>query len=255
MILACDIGNTNIAVGLFKGRSLVLKSCLPTQKSTHFKSFLRNSFGTKSILPGKIGAAVICSVVPGVNRSIKKAIKAIAAIPIYVLGENLEVPIKNLYAYPRQVGQDRLACAYAAQKLYGAPVITVDLGTAITLDVVSEKREYLGGIILPGLNLSLSALHRQTALLPQTGLRRPKALIGRDTADSMLSGATFGFGAMIDGLIEKLKERLKEPAKVIAVGGDCLFIKPYCRQVDYFEEDLILRGMVELASPINKKDI
>ncbi len=247
MILACDIGNTNIAVGLFSGRSLVLKSCLSTDKSAHFKSFLRNCIKARNIRPNQIEAAVICSVVPSVNKTIEKSIKGVAAAAVYVLGENLEVPIKNLYANPGHVGQDRLACAFGARRLYGAPVLTIDLGTAITFDVVSRKGEYLGGIILPGLNLSLSALHRQTALLPEIGLHSVKALIGRDTASSMLSGVTFGFGAMIDGLIDKLRERVGKRAKVVAAGGDSLFIKPYCRQVDYFDPDLVLKGIAELA--------
>lgn len=247
MILASDIGNTTIAIGLCKGDRLALKGRLPTKDFKQFKSFLKNILKKRNVAPSKLESAVICSVVPKINREIKNAIRGIVDIPIYLLGENLTVPIKNLYARPRQVGQDRLVCAYTAMKLYGAPVINVDLGTAITFDLVSKNREYLGGIILPGLHLSLSALHRQTALLPEIKLVKPKTLIGKDTPGSMLSGVTFGFGSMIDGLIEKLKKELKDNPKVIATGGDCLFIKPYCRKVDYFEPDLILKGMAELA--------
>lgn len=248
MILACDIGNTHIAIGLFNGDCLVLKTQAPTEDFKQFGRFLKNILKKKNIIPLKMRAGVVCSVVPKISQEIKNALRGITDMPLYIVGEHLMVPIKNLYAKPRQVGQDRLVCAYMAMELYGAPVISVDLGTAITFDIVSKNRAYLGGIILPGLNLSLSALHRHTALLPQVKPARPKLLIGKDTRSSMLSGITFGFGSMIDGLIEKLKKELGLSSKVIATGGDSSLIKPYCKKVDYFEPDLILKGMADLVS-------
>ena len=168
-------------------------------------------------------------------------------IPIYVLGRDLAVPIKNRYGRPEQVGQDRLVCAWAAMRLYGAPVIAVDLGTAITFDAVSKNREYLGGVILPGLNLSLKALHQGTALLPQARLGKPGALIGKDTKGSMLSGLVYGFGGLIDGLVEKLSREIGKKAKIVLTGGDARLIRQYCSKSYYFEPDLILKGLKDLA--------
>ncbi|OGX32125.1 MAG: hypothetical protein A3D27_03290 [Omnitrophica WOR_2 bacterium RIFCSPHIGHO2_02_FULL_46_37] len=248
MNLVCDIGNTHIALGFFKKKRLVLKTKLETPKAAQFETFLKNTLSSKNIAFPRIRAGIICSVVPALNKKIKNALSSLTDKPVYLLGKDLTVPIKNLYAKPGQVGQDRLICAYMASLLYGAPAITVDLGTAITFDLVSENREYLGGVILPGLHLSLAALHQNTALLPGIKLEHPETIIGRDTRQSMLSGITFGFGSLIDGLADKLKKRLGAKTKVIACGGDALFIKPYCKKIDYFAPDLILIGLSKLLN-------
>ena len=293
MILTVDIGNTNIAIGLFKGDKLRFKENFPTSKAQGFGRFLRKEleakieiYKTTSIIAHKdspplvggvrggvnwrlatptypppsrgrnyaqlfktlcIEAAVICSVVPKATMVIKEAISDLGHIPIYILGQNLTVPIKNLYGQPKQVGQDRLVCAWAAMKLYGAPVIVVDSGTAITFDAVSKNREYLGGVILPGLNLSLRALHQGTALLPQARLGKPGTLIGKDTKGSMLSGLVYGFGGLIDVLVEKLSREIGKKAKIVLTGGDARLIRQYCSKSYYFEPDLVLKGLKDLA--------
>ena len=253
MILAVDIGNTSITAGLFRGKRLVYKTKFPTSKAG-------NGFSRKKrdpaiagkpfpagIIFSQVEAAVICSVVPKADPIIKQAIAGLGHIPIYILGRDLMVPIKNLYGRPEQVGQDRLVCAWAAMKLYGAPVIAIDLGTALTFDAVSKNGEYLGGVILPGLNLSLNALHQGTALLPQARLGKPGALIGQDTKGSMLSGLIYGFGSLIDGLVEKLRREIGEKAKIALTGGDAQLIRQYCSNSYYFEPDLILKGLKDLA--------
>ena len=253
MILAVDIGNTSITAGLFRGKRLVYKTKFPTSKAG-------NGFSRKKrdpaiagkpfpagIIFSQVEAAVICSVVPKATMVIKEAVAGLGHIPIYILGQNLTVPIKNLYGRPKQVGQDRLVCAWAAMRLCGAPVIAIDLGTAITFDAVSKNGEYLGGVILPGLNLSLRALHQGTALLPQTRLGKPGALIGQDTKGSMLSGLIYGFGSLIDGLVEKLRREIGKKAKIVLTGGDARLIRQYCSNSYYFEPDLILKGLKDLA--------
>ena len=247
MILVCDIGNTNITIGLSKGQDLSLRAQLATDRAGRFGHFLKSCLVSRKITPSRIKAGVICSVVPRVNKGIKNAIKGLIAGPVYILGDNLSVPIKNRYAKPKEVGSDRLVCAYMGLRLYGAPVITVDLGTAITFDAVSRDKEYLGGIILAGIGLSLSSLYQQTALLPKIGPAKAKVLIGRNTMASMLSGVTFGFGSLIDGLMDKLKEQLGPGTKTILTGGDAAFIKPYCKRIDYFKPDLVLKGLSALC--------
>lgn len=246
MNLVCDIGNTHIALGFFKKKRLILKTKLETRKAAQFETFLKNIFLSENITFACIRASIICSVAPRLDKRIKNALAALTARPVYLLGKDLIVPIKNLYARPEQVGQDRLICAYMASLLYGAPLICVDLGTAITFDIVSKDMEYIGGIILPGLALSLLALYQNTALLPEIKLAHPETIIGKDTRQSMLSGITFGFGSLIDGLADKLKKKLGAKTKVIACGGNALFIKPYCNKIDYFDAGLILKGLSKL---------
>ena len=253
MILAVDIGNTNITAGLFRGERLVYKTKFPTSKAGNGFSavagsrLLREKPFPAGIIFSQVEAAVICSVVPKAESAIKKTVAGLGDFPIYIVGRDLIVPIKNLYGRPKQVGQDRLVCAYAAMKAYGVPVIAIDLGTALTFDAVSKNGEYLGGVILPGLNLSLRALHQGTALLPQARLGKPGALIGKDTKGSMLSGLVYGFGSLIDGLVEKLRREIGEKAKIALTGGDARLIRQYCSNSYYFEPDLILKGLKDLA--------
>lgn len=244
MILVCDIGNTNITVGLSKNNNFIIKKKIKTEEYGRFGEFL------KKISHNKITAAIICNVASRFTAlSIKNVFREMIDAPVYVIGESLKVPIKNLYSKPKQVGCDRLVASYAAMRIYGAPVMVIDLGSAITVDLVSANKEYLGGIIACGINLSLSALHSNTALLPKLKLSHPKQLIGKDTKESMLSGVTFGLGSLVDGLIVKLRNELKDNSiKVVATGGDSLFIKHYCREINYFEPDLILKGMLMLEN-------
>lgn len=247
MILACDIGNTNISVGLVRGNRLAFKAVLATEDFRQLGKFLKKNLKENHIASFAVKAGVICSVVPRINAQVRRVLREVLNTEVYIVGKHFTVPIKNRYLSPRQVGQDRLVCAYMAMRLYGAPVISVDLGTAITLDIVSKDKAYLGGIILPGLGLSLSALARHTALLPKVVPERAKSLIGRNARESMLSGVTFGFGSMIDGLIERLKKELRPSPKVVMTGGGSLLLKTYCTKVDYFQPDLILKGIAQLA--------
>lgn len=246
MIVTCDIGNTNSTVGFFKGRQLIFKGSFPTAHPARFLPFLRQSLSSHTTAIREIEACVVCSVVPEVTKMIEKAFRSIADAPLYSVGKNLKVPIKNLYARPEQVGQDRLVCAYMAMKLYGAPVITIDLGTALTFDVVSRNKEYLGGIIVPGVRLALLSLHRYTALLPEVILTKAQRLIGKNTQESMLAGATFGYGGLIDAMVEKLKKELGRSASAVLTGGDSQLLTAYCKKVDYTHPCLILEGMLEI---------
>lgn len=234
-LLAIDIGNTNINFGLFVNRKLIKKFIVPT-KNYNFKllktKISKNSFGN----------IIICSVVPKITKILNKDFKKINKKPL-ILGENITVPIKNLYRKPKQVGQDRLVNAYAGIKLYGNPLIVVDFGTAITFDVISKNKEYLGGMILPGLNISLEVLNERTALLPKIKLEKPKEFIGRDTKNSMLSGVIYGFASSIDDLIVRIKEKIGKNAKAIGTGGNINLIGKYCKKIDKIDKDLILKGL------------
>ncbi len=191
-----------------------------------------------------IDGVIISSVVPAATASLKTDFKKIfpGLVPL-VAGQNVRVPIKNLYRNPAQVGQDRLVNAYAAVMLYAAPAVVVDFGTAITFDVISPKGAYIGGMILPGLGISLDALAVRTALLPKVTLHRPPEFIGRDTRSSMLSGVVYGFAALTDELVMRIKEKIGRKAKVIGTGGHIGLIGRYCRRIDIIDPDLTLQGL------------
>ncbi|MFZ2602788.1 MAG: type III pantothenate kinase, partial [Candidatus Omnitrophota bacterium] len=144
---------------------------------------------------------------------------------------------------PSQVGQDRLVNAYAGLTLYGAPLVVVDFGTAITFDVISKNGAYLGGMILPGLRISLAALSQQTALLPLVKLCNPKELIGRDTKYSILSGIIYGYAALTDGMIGKIKRKIGKNALVISTGGNANLVSKYCTEITKIDGDLTLMGL------------
>jgi len=237
MVLVCDIGNTNITIGVFKRSRLIFKAKVSTDK---YKQLCRLPELKKF---SRIEAAVICSVVPKINRAVEKELEAIFSKPIYILGKNPSVPIINLYAKPRQVGQDRLVNAYAGVELYGAPLVVVDFGTAVTFDVVSKNKEYLGGMILPGLEMSLEALAKKTALLPKIKLEKPKGLIGRDTKSSMLNGIVYGFAALTDDLALRIKEKIGKDTLVVGTGGNIGLIGRYCKRIDKIDENLTLKGL------------
>jgi len=237
MLLTIDIGNTNISFGLFKGKRLSRRLDVST-KDIDFRRLKQNLNSMTDI-----DDVVICSVVPESTRILVNGLTKILGKPPYIIGKDIRVPLKNLYRNPRQVGQDRLVNAFCASYLFGAPLIVVDFGTAITFDIVSKNKEYLGGMILPGLGISLDSLSQRTALLPKIKLTQPKEFIGKNTRDSMLSGIVYGFAALTDGLIEKLKQKLGRDALVIGTGGNINLISKYCKRIDKTDINLTLKGL------------
>lgn len=236
MLLAIDIGNTNINFGVFKGLRLIRRFLVPT-KGYSLKKIKIPSAGFK------IDSSIICSVVPSATKTLKAHLGRWLGKRPYIIGKDIIVPIKNKYRRAKEVGQDRLVNAYAGAEFYGLPLVAVDFGTAITFDVVSENREYLGGMILPGLGISLEILAQRTALLPKIKLKKPTEFIGRDTANSMLSGVVYGFSGLVDSLTERIKNELGQKSRVIGTGGDIGLMSKYCRKFDKIDPDLTLKGL------------
>lgn len=243
MLLAIDIGNTNISFGIFapqhgrKGGEIVKRFDLCA------KSYSKSKLAKQLANFSKISDTVICSVVPKLTEIVQSDLKHLTGKTPYIIGKGLVVPIKNLYRKPKQVGQDRLVNAYAACNLYQAPLIVIDSGTAVTFDVISKKKAYLGGLIFPGMRLSLEALKEKTALLPQVKLAKPKEFIGRDTKNSILSGIVFGIAALSQELAKKIKKSLGKEALVIGTGGDILLIKKYSGIKIKVDRNLTLKGI------------
>jgi type III pantothenate kinase len=245
-LLAIDIGNTNIALGMFRDGNLVQRWRISTQQqrtADEYEVLINHLFGNSEIKPEDVGGVIISSVVPKVLVMLRDSLKKFFDVKPMVLGEDIEAPVKNLYDNPRQVGQDRLVNAVAAFRRYGGPCIVVDFGTAVTFDVVSENGEYLGGIIVPGIEISLDALCERAALLPKIELARPKSLIGKDTVESMRSGILYGYAALTDGLIEKLQEDLKCAVFVVVTGGHAPVIAGYLKRANEVNTDLTLEGL------------
>lgn len=240
MLLVVDIGNTNTHFGIFDKKRLIKDWRLPTKKVQSPESRVRR-------VKNKIDNIIICSVVPKALMHLRQDLKRRFKISPIVVGKDIKVPLKNLYKNPKQVGQDRLVGAYAAYKKYGGPAIIVDFGTAITIDAVSKKAEYYGGVIVPGIDISLEALAKRTALLPMVKLAKPAGLIATDTANSIRSGIIYGFASLCDGIIDRFRKELKdENIPVIATGGYLRFIAPYSSRIDKINPDLVLEGLAYL---------
>ena len=237
-LLAIDIGNTNIVLGVFKGSRLLSKKYIPTPDAG-VPARLRKKLNAIPHIK-KVDAIIISSVVPAALKGLKKCARRLRPGKVFVLGENIKAPIKNRYRKPRQVGQDRLANGVAVYKRYKGGIV----GTAVTFDYISRKNEYLGGIIFPGLRLSLENLSLKAALLPKIRLKRAKSLLGKDTAASMQSGILNGYASLCDGIVNKLKSRYGRGLVVIATGGDARLLRQYCSSIDKIDLDLTLKGLL-----------
>ena len=251
-LLAIDIGNTNITAGIFKGAKLLGKMKMPTSSYSsyirRFKALIKGS----GLEVNRVDEAIVSSVVPlALARLVVELRRISGAIKITIIGRDLKVPVKNMYRIKNEVGQDRLVNAFAAKVLYGTPAVIVDFGTAITFDIISKRGDYLGGLILPGIELSLSSLYRNTALLPKIELERAPSIIGKDTVNSMRGGILFGFGAMCDGLVAQYKKILGRSTKVIATGGNSSLMKKYARSIQIVDEDLTLKGLFSIIDFIH----
>ena len=246
MLLALDAGNTNVTIGVFDGEHLVIHWRLRTireQTADEWGVLLRNLFQLADLDLNRIDGIIIASVVPPINgRLAEMATRYFAREPMFVNVET-DTGIINLYENPRDVGADRIVNAYAAYRKYGGPCIVVDLGTAITFDVVSANAEYLGGVICPGLVISMEALFQRAARLTPVDFSEPQKLIGTNPMSSMQSGFYYGAIGTIDGILERLTVEMGPTTTCIATGGQAEMIargSKYLRSVD---PDLTLEGL------------
>ncbi len=248
-ILAVDIGNTSAHFALYStGGALKKEFRVSTPEiGTKAAGIIRKNISKNK--PDVIAA----SVVPKASQVLKKVVSQKLGLPFFLIGKDLPVPIKNRYKNPKQVGVDRLLNAYAAYSLYQRELIILDFGTAITFDLVSAKGEYLGGIIAPGIEISLEALFQKTALLPKIRLAHPASLIGHDTTESIRVGCTVGIGGLCDRIVEELRRTHLRKALVIATGGYAHFMKRYCHSITRIDERLVLKGVVWTYQDFLKK--
>ncbi|MCI8648853.1 MAG: type III pantothenate kinase [Anaerotruncus sp.] len=223
MLLAIDIGNTNIEFGVFSGKEMIASFRLGTNRditSDEVGLFTSQFFQESGLDRHDIDDIIIASVVPQVMYSITNAVKKYFynKVPL-VVGDNLPFPIENLYDNPKDVGADRLVAAIAAYHKYGGPLIVVDFGTATTFDAISQSGQYLGGAIFPGIKISMDALFSNTAKLPRVELVRPDRVIGTNTVTSMQSGAIYGYVGAVKNIVHEMSLELGGNPKVVATGG------------------------------------
>lgn len=242
MVLGMDVGNTTITAGIFRGSRLIARGWILTREPRPGAA-LRRLLRKLKVKPAQIEGVILSSVVPRATVTLKSALKTLISHKPLVLGENVRAPVVNRYRIPGQVGQDRLVNAAAAFHRYGGPAIVVDFGTAVTIDLVNGRREYQGGLIVPGIGIALEALSSRAALLPEITLSPPKEFLGRDTVSSMRSGIFFGYGALCDGIVRRMKAEFAPKSKVIATGGHSSLMAPFCRTLQIVNPDLTLQGL------------
>lgn len=246
MLLALDAGNTNVTIGAFDGERLVARWRLRTiheQTADEWGVLMRNLFNLASLDESQVNGVIVSSVVPPLESSLAgMAHRYFRTEPFFVTSET-DTGLTICYDNPRDVGADRVVNGIAAYRRYGGPCVVVDLGTAITFDVVSAKAEYLGGIICPGIGISTAALFSRTARLPKVDFREPERLVGTNTVGSIQSGLYYGYAGMIDGILERLCRELGPETKCVATGGQAELIRNASRYLQAVDEDLTLEGL------------
>jgi type III pantothenate kinase len=246
VLLALDAGNSNITIGAFEGRKLVSQWRLRTvheQTSDEWGILLRNLFVPAGLDIEKVDGIIVCSVVPPIDSTLAAMTKRYFNREAMFVGPRTELGLAIRYDNPNEVGADRLVNGVAGFYKYGGPCVIVDFGTTINFDVISRNAEYLGGAIAVGIGIAIDALFSRTARLPLVEFRPPKDVVGTNTVASMQSGLYFGAIGMIDGILERIIEKLGPETKVVATGGQAQMIVSGSRYLKVVDEHLTLEGL------------
>ena len=249
MLLAIDVGNTNTVFALYRGDELVGQWRLSTNRdrtAEEYAASLIQLMRLKGYSHEQVGAVVISSVVPQAVIGLRWMSRDFFNCRAFVVGEDLDYPIKINLNNPREVGADRVVNAVAAKKRYSPPLIIVDFGTATTFDVVNDEGSYCGGAIAPGINLSLEALHRAAAKLPRIAVEPPENVIGTSTISAMQSGVFWGYVGLIEGLVGRIQSEYGRPMTVIATGGLAPLFAKRCPALQHIDRDLTMAGLLEI---------
>ena len=247
MILALDIGNTNIVVGCIDREKTYFIERLSTVRT---KTELEYAVDIKTVLDiyhikkVDIEGCIISSVVPQVTNIARLAAEKILKKEVMVLGPGVKTGLNIMMDNPGQLGADLVADAVAGLAEYPVPFIVIDMGTATTVSVVNEKKQYIGGMILPGVRISLDALTSRASQLSGISLEAPKRIIGKNTIDCMKSGLLYSNAAALDGIVERIEEELGQKTTVIATGGLAKKVIPHCKREIILDEDLLLKGLL-----------
>jgi len=249
MILALDVGNTNIVVGCIEDGKIICDGRLSTdhkktmeEYAIHFKILLE----MYNIDVKGFEGAIISSVVPPLTNALKQAVEKITGVTPLIVGPGVKTGLNIKTDNPTLLGADLVVDAVAAMNQYQAPLIIFDLGTATTCSVIDKNMNYIGGMIFPGVKVAADALSSNASQLPHISLEAPKNVIGRNTSDCMKSGIIFGAASMLDGVIERVEEELGEKATVIATGGLSKCIIEHCKREIIYDNDLLIKGLWQI---------
>lgn len=246
MILAVDMGNTNIVIGCADREKIYFEERIATDLSKtelEYYVLFKTVLDLYHIDADKIEGAIVSSVVPGLTGIIRSALEKISGLQPYVLGEDVETGLEIEMDQPSRLGSDLVVDAVAALEEYGAPLIVIDIGTATTMSVIDRDRKYIGGCIIPGVRVSSDALAAKASQLFKVSLQAPEHAIGKNTADCMNSGILYGHASCLDGMIARMEEELGYPCQVVATGGLAGDIIKHCKREILLDSHLLLKGL------------
>lgn len=247
MILVLDIGNTNTVLGVFEKDQLKHEWRIKTDRhktEDEFAILIKSLFDLQGISFSSISGIIISSVVPPIMLALDEMCRVYFNIEPLIIGrEDVDSHLGMRYPYPEEIGADRIVNAVGAIESYGVPAIIVDFGTATTFCYVNENKEYYGGIISPGIKISMEALYSKASKLPKIEIQRPKSIIGSSTVQAMQSGVFYGYVSQVDGIIRRMKEEFPIPAHVIATGGLAELIADESEEIDEVDPYLTLKGL------------
>jgi type III pantothenate kinase len=256
MLLAIDVGNTNIVVGVYRGESLLRSWRLATEHNRttdEIGMFLLQLFAVSGLDPKEVTHGIAASVVPPLSFAVERAAQRYFDVELVMVGPGMRTGMPILYDNPKEVGADRIVNSVAAYERVKGGVIVVDFGTATTFDCVTPAGEYLGGTIVPGIQVSLDALIQRTAKLPRVEIAWPERVVGRNTVQSIQSGLLHGYVALVDGLIENIRAEIQYEAYVMATGGLARTIATRSRLIQEVDPLLTLEGLRILSERARKR--
>lgn len=250
MLLAIDVGNSTTSIGLFdQKRELRFLASLDTDSkktADQISVDLMNLFTLYGYSVSDVTGAIFCSVVPPINFMMGKALTRLLGKAPMMVGPGVKTGLNIRMEIHSQLGADIVADAVSALSKYPTPTVVIDMGTATTIGLISADRSYQGGLLLPGVRISLDALSGHAAQLPDISLQHPKTLIGKNTEDCMRSGIVYGTAAMLDGLIDRIEEQVGQKVTAVATGGNAPVIVRYCRREIIYDKYLLMEGLWQI---------
>jgi type III pantothenate kinase len=247
MLLAVDVGNTNLTLGLYRGDRLERSwriETVHTRTADEYGLIVRQFVAQAGFDPGGVDKVIIASVVPVLTRVVEQLSERVFGRRAVVVGPGIKTGMPILYDPPKDVGADRIVNGVAAYARFKTACIVVDFGTATTFDSITERGEYAGGAIAPGIAISMEALFRRAAKLPKVDIARPKNVVGRSTVESMQAGIYYGYVALVDGLVRRMRAEMRaDPVKVLATGGLASLVAADSETIEQVDEGLTLEGL------------
>lgn len=249
MLLAIDIGNTNVVVGVFDGKNLTANWRVGTNTqitSDEYAMIFKDLFNFAGLEFGRISGVIISTVVPPILPVMVEMARKYFRLEPMIVTHGIKTGITIRYENPKELGADRIVNAAAAYRFYGGPLVIVDFGTATTFCAVTKEGEYLGGAITPGIRISAEALFQRASKLPRVELIKPGSVIGGDTITAMQAGIIYGYAGLVDGIVGRMKKELSLEAKVIATGGLAELVSPETETIQEVRPHLTLEGLALL---------